>query len=376
MSSVNPSDPSHAISRILVVRSCQHHPEIERILTRSRLPHEVIDDGAVDEVLNRLTAGSLSAGKKILLLRTNKGGFIKQCPATRCYRCCRYRILYIGGGCPMDCSYCILQAYLNQPCITSFVNVEDLTTELKGELNADMQLFLRYGSGEFTDSLALDPITNLSSVLVPLFASQDRALLELKTKSASIDGLKDISHHKNTIVSWSLNSEKIIACEEHGSASLGQRLAAAAQCSSWGYPLAFHFDPIIAHHGWREGYENTIEQLFAAVPANSIKWISMGAFRFMPKLKKIGGERFPYSEIFSHEFITGLDQKKRYFRSLRVELYKHVYDLLKAYADPRTCIYFCMESDEIWHEVMGFVPSDRNGLQAMLDAAAMDRSIG
>lgn len=276
----------------------------------------------------------------------------------------------------MDCSYCILQAYLNQPCITSFVNVEDLTTELKGELNADMQLFLRYGSGEFTDSLALDPITNLSSVLVPLFASQDRALLELKTKSASIDGLKDISHHKNTIVSWSLNSEKIIACEEHGSASLGQRLAAAAQCSSWGYPLAFHFDPIIAHHGWREGYENTIEQLFAAVPANSIKWISMGAFRFMPKLKKIGGERFPYSEIFSHEFITGLDQKKRYFRSLRVELYKHVYDLLKAYADPRTCIYFCMESDEIWHEVMGFVPSDRNGLQAMLDAAAMDRSIG
>ncbi|PIE71820.1 MAG: DNA photolyase, partial [Deltaproteobacteria bacterium] len=39
----------------------------------------------------------------------------------------------------------------------------------------------------------------------------------------------------------------------------------------------------------------------------------------------------------------------------------------KQRAAARTCIYFCMESDEIWQEVMGFVPEEKGGLPLMLD---------
>ncbi len=79
--------------------------------------------------------------------------------------------------------------------------------------------------------------------------------------------------------------------------------------------------------------------------------------------------RFPHSKIYHHEFIEGLDSKQRYFRPLRVQAYKHIYSLIKRFADPLTCIYFCMESDEIWKEVMGFAPGERGGLPRMLDNA-------
>ncbi len=95
----------------------------------------------------------------------------------------------------------------------------------------------------------------------------------------------------------------------------------------------------------------------------------MGAFRFIPSLKEIGIQRFPHSRIYYQEFIEGLDSKSRYFRPNRVKLYKFIYDLLKEQCSDRTCIYFCMESDEIWKEVMGFIPEERGGIPFMLDQA-------
>jgi spore photoproduct lyase len=108
------------------------------------------------------------------------------------------------------------------------------------------------------------------------------------------------------------------------------------------------------------------------VPKEQIVWISMGCLRYLPSLKKIAGQRFPNSRFFQEEFIEGLDGKARYFRSLRVEMYQYLYKQLQQYAAPKTCIYLCMENNEIWQEVFGFIPEDRGGLPAMLDKAAMN----
>ena len=80
--------------------------------------------------------------------------------------------------------------------------------------------------------------------------------------------------------------------------------------------------------------------------------------------------RFPKSRFFYEEFIVGLDGKYRYFRSHRTEMYKHIYKELRKYASDKTCIYMCMESDEIWGEVFGYVPEDKGGLPSMLDKAS------
>jgi spore photoproduct lyase len=96
----------------------------------------------------------------------------------------------------------------------------------------------------------------------------------------------------------------------------------------------------------------------------------MGALRFLPALKNIASGRFPGSRFFHEEFVLGLDNKSRYFRPLRTEMYRFMGQQLSRHLDPDTCLYFCMESDEIWRDVFGFSPEERGGLPAMLDLAA------
>lgn len=360
-------DPSLYVKEIHVEESCLDLPYTQEILKRAKLPFTVIGDREDPQGITGEYPDNLIQGKHHLLLCENRGHFFKPCPGTREYRCCEYQVLNIGMGCPMDCVYCILQAYLNKPWLTFFVNSDDLLSEMETAFIAEPERFFRIGTGEFTDSMGLDRITRLSPQLVEFMAGQKQAVLELKTKSAVIDNLKDLQHNGRTIVAWSLNSTKVMKKEEIRTATLEERLAAAAQCARWGYKLAFHFDPIIDHPGWEEGYKETIIRLFQVVPADKIVWISLGALRYLPALKTIGTNRFPHSRIFYQEFIEGLDNKKRYFRPRRVTLYQHIYSLLQKYAAPQTCIYFCMESDEIWQEVMGYIPEEKGGIPLMLD---------
>ena len=361
-------DPASHISIIHVEPDCIDHPVTKEILFRAgNIPVEVISEDKHRMPDLGFYPKSLTAGKRHLLLSKNRGKFFKPCPGTKEYICCDYQVLNIGMNCPMDCVYCILQAYLNNPYLSFFVNVEDLLNELKEAFVQKPEQFWRIGTGEFTDSLALDRLTGLSPLLVQFMRDKGSAVLELKTKTAVVGNLEGLDHGGRTIVAWSLNSPVIVAGEELRTASLDQRLAAAARCASWGYKLAFHFDPIIYHAGWQDGYAGTIERLFAAVPKENIAWISMGCLRYLPPLKKMAGQRFPNSRFFHEEFIEGLDGKARYFRTLRVEMYQFLYQQLLQYVDPGTCVYLCMENNEIWQVVFGFTPDDRGGLPGMLD---------
>lgn len=49
----------------------------------------------------------------------------------------------------------------------------------------------------------------------------------------------------------------------------------------------------------------------------------------MPSLKSIVEQRFPQSKIVYCEFITGLDNKIRYFKPLRLEFYKKMVAWIK-----------------------------------------------
>ncbi len=363
-------DPARFVTHLHVAEDCLDLPYTKEIINRAQLPVTVVGERGTPQIDGEYP-GNLSAGKRHLLLCRNRGTFFKPCPGTREYRCCNYQVLNIGMNCPMDCVYCILQAYLNNPWLSFFVNIDDLFAELDQALETEPDRFFRIGTGEFTDSLALDSLTRLSPLLVTYMAKRSNAVLELKSKSVSIDNLASLDHGGRTLVAWSLNSPPIMAREEIRTASLDERLQAAKQCAAWGYKLAFHFDPIILHDGWEDGYKYTIGRLFAEVPAESIAWISMGALRYLPSLKQIAAERFPASRFFYQEFIDGLDGKRRYFRTQRVAMYRLIHDELRTYADPRTCIYFCMENDTIWREVFGFAPEDQGGLSAMLD-----RSVG
>ena len=359
-------DPSQYIKHLYVTEECRDNDYAREIITRSGLPVTVIGNRNHPDIPG-LYPDNLSRGKHHLLLCRNRGQFFKPCPATREYTCCEYQVLNVGMGCPMDCVYCILQAYLNNPWISFFVNIEDLFAELDQAFTENPDTFYRIGTGEFTDSLALDSLTALSPLLVNYMRDKQLGVLELKTKSVAIENLQGLDHGGRTVIAWSLNSQAVMEREEIRTASLEERLAAAVTCAEWGYRLAFHFDPIIWHDGWQGGYRETIRRLFAMVPAERIAWISLGALRYLPALKQIAGSRFPASTFFYEEFVDGLDGKSRYFRGQRVEMYKVLVDELLRYAVPETCVYFCMESDNIWQEVFGYSPEQRGGLRTMLD---------
>jgi spore photoproduct lyase len=343
-------------------------------MIRDRLPGiswEIVRDG--QDVYREVSGGSeisesVSRGKEVLFLTLNKGAFVKSCPGTREYTCCGYKILHIGTFCTMDCSYCILQAYFHPPVLQYFLNQEQMLEELDA-LFASGGIH-RVGTGEFTDSMIWEMWTDMSTLLVPKFAGQKRAVLELKSKAVAIDALKSLEHNRKTILSWSLNTPSVIRREERRTASLKARIDAAATCESWGYPLSFHFDPMVIYDGCEKDYEAVIQLLFERIRPESVVWISLGTFRFMPDLKPIIQDRFPESKIAYGEFVTGLDRKMRYFKPLRIALYRHVVRCIRAVA-PNVVVYFCMEDDEVWKESLGFLPSERGGLEKMLDRSAI-----
>lgn len=359
------------LTKLYIHRKVWDNPTVRKIQNRlSDIPCEVVQDGhAVYKAVSNdgEISTSVSMGKKVLFLTENKGAFVKSCPGTREYTCCGYKILHIGTFCTMDCSYCILQAYFHPPVLQYFVNRKRMFEELEALFESPG--IHRVGTGEFTDSMIWEFWTDTTRLLVPKFAAQRRAVLELKTKTTAIDTLKHLDHNQKIITAWSLNTPRVIRMEERGTASLSARIEAAATCESMGYPLAFHFDPMVLYEGCEQDYEAVIRDLFSSIHPENVVWISLGTFRFMPDLKPIIQDRFPESKIVYGEFIPGLDGKMRYFKPLRIALYRHVVRCIRKMA-PNVLVYFCMESDEVWKKSLGFLPSEKGGLEKMLDRSA------
>ncbi len=356
------------IQKIYIDQEVSENPLTRTICDRIKMPAETVESHRQVFAAVSAAGDPVSAGKQVLFLTRNRGAFIKGCPGTREYVCCDYQILHVGTYCSMDCSYCIMQSYFHPPVLQFFVNHEDLLTELD-KLFARNKI-CRIGTGEFTDSLIWDIWTDLSVQLVPAFARQRQAVLELKTKTTRVDKLKTLRHNRKTIVAWSLNTDRIIHEEERGTASLEARIRAAARCQRWGYPLAFHFDPMVLYEKCEADYRKAVAAVFEHVSAANIAWISLGAFRFTPPLKSIVQNRFPASKIVYGEFVPGLDGKQRYFKPLRVELFRKMASWIREYS-PNLPVYLCMEDDEVWRKALGFIPAEKGGLGRMLDESAV-----
>lgn len=353
------------IERIYLDEKAEKDWMAEKILQAfSHLPVERIREKR--ELIKKFLSfpDPLGVGKKHLLITHDYGRRLKPCPGTSKHICCGYYVINPMTNCPMDCSYCVLQVYLNNPFLTLYTNLDELLHEIDLFLSNPDESFLRLGTGELSDSLALESIFPVSQLLILFFAEKERGILELKTKSSNVEPLLHLDHRERTVVSWSLNPPPIIQEEERGTASLEERLEAARRCQKRGYPLGFHFDPVIFDYGWERQYQETIRSLFKVVDPRGVIWISLGGFRCPPKLKGIVEERFPKSRIFLGELFLGKDFKYRYLEDIRVEIYQKMVGWLRE-IDSSLFIYLCMESREVWERVFGWAPEDRDHLNQL-----------
>jgi len=300
----------------------------------------------------------------------NKGAFVKHCPCSPGAVSCGYFNLNTQSGCPFDCSYCILQAYLDDKDQgVFFTNWADLEADLAKFLAENREV--RIGTGELSDSLAFESVRPSARRLLELFRGFPDAVFEFKTKAVAVQALLDVKDPPgNIVVSWSLNPAPLIHGEERLTPSLDQRLQALAAVQAKGYAVGIHFDPLILFPGWREHYRELIRALSRVVRPGRVAWWSLGALRFPPELKR-HIFRHGDSQLFWGELIEGEDKKFRYFMPQRLELFAAVRDWIRADVSAHLPLYLCMEDAHVWREILPGLAPDERAINSHLYEAAL-----
>jgi spore photoproduct lyase len=294
---------------------------------------------------------ALLTGKRTLMIgRTSSfvGRFDGRLgPNVRC--CPYYKLVPLSNGCPYFCTYCYLAfVYRNYaPFIKININYDTMFKQIRKVLAA-VGGKVSFNMGEMLDSLALDHITNLTTMLVPFFAGLSRGYLMLLTKSSNIENLLAVEPNDHTIVSWSLNSRRMIEQYELGTASLSERVEAARKCQQHGYRIRFRIDPGILYPDWREDYADLIEKaLTVVIPEN----ITLGMLRLLPGHFHLAcaayGDRA--RKLWDHSFVRGAsDGKLRYPPKERIEFYTFLIDAIRSF-DKDVSISLCRETPDIWN---------------------------
>lgn len=292
-------------------------------------------------------------GKSTLFLTKQKGRFLKKCPGSVGVVCCNYYTINTISGCPFDCTYCILQNYIeNNPFITAFVNREDMIPEIAHHLSRYPKL--RVGTGELTDSLAIDSVLEESPFFLRMIYEQgweNRITIEFKTKSAEIDTLLE-AHRRypsvDVVVGFSVNIPSITEREEYKTASFERRLLAMRRLQTAGVPVAIHFDPIIMLENLLPAYKQLAKNLFTHLDHRLIRWISLGGYRHTLSLAPLIEKRFSGSLLLAGEmFPSESDNKYRYFQPIRRFFYQEIIHTIQEIF-PSAPFYLCMEKPFLW----------------------------
>lgn len=320
------------------------------------------------EVLARLPAGTKvvdlpegelpPGGRATLFITTRKGPFLKECPCTPGAVECGYRVFSPLMGCPYACSYCFLRFYAPDEPLTLFANFDEGAAEFRAWA-ATVEKPARVGTGEFADSLALDHLTGHAAKIAALVADFPNVLMELKTKSGDPSPLLALPPLPNLIGAWSVNPPGLAKEQEHFAAPVEERIAAAAKVAAEGRPVAFHFDPIILSPGWEEGYAALARAIFAAVPPELVRWISLGTLRFPRRFVDANAHLLRSDPLFFEEFVAGADGKLRYFWPERSKVYRRVAGALREAGGGFARLYLCMEPAAMWESALGVTPEER-----------------
>jgi spore photoproduct lyase len=301
--------------------------------------------------------------QKVSFVET-KGNIVRDCPGTKNHICCGYKTIDLIEGCILSCSYCILKHYMNGEGISVHTDIPYIVSQLETAINGEKTHILRFGTGELSDSLALDRRYRLNKPLMEFFGGNKRALLELKSKWANLDHLlPDLNPY--TVISFSVAPERSIAREERRTSPLHKRLRAARKAQDHGSFVGLHLDPVIIYDGFEKDYEYLIEDIRRLLVPERIIWVSLGLLRFPPKLMDRFIEEGRKALLYG-EFIRGEDGKLRYLKRERIRVYRMLYQLLKG-VDPDLFVYLCMERPDVWAGATGLNLRENEALVGLFD---------
>jgi spore photoproduct lyase len=271
------------------------------------------------------------------------------CPvASEKTRCCNLLTLDAVENCGFDCSYCSIQSFYHGNRVIFDSNFAANLSRLE----LDPSKSYHIGTGQSSDSLMWGNKHGLLDALIRFTESHPNVILELKTKSANIQHLLEAELPPNIICTWSLNTQTVIDHEEHQTASLQRRLAAARKVADAGSIIGFHFHPIVQYAGWRDDYSQIYAQVQEMFEPSEVAMISIGTLTFIkPVLKKIR-ERGIRSKILKMPMIETAG-KLSYPQQTKLELFTHAYSSFSRQWHDGVFFYLCMEDPALWKPVFG-----------------------
>ncbi len=365
----NKKNNFYKFKKIYIENKFKNHSNVKRILSGlEKIPIEYVDN-LFDLIKSSPFIYDPNEKSKVLFLGGIRGDILKKCPGSHGHICCNYSVINLYVGCPLNCTYCILQEYLNQPFIIINVDIENIFQELKNVFKKSNKFF-RIGTGELGDSLVYDYLTGFSKDFINFFSNYPENIFEFKTKTNFINNILEIDSPGNIVIGFSLNPEIIINKQEGLSSSLFERLEAAKQLIKKGYSISLHFDPIINIINFEKEYYNLIKIIFKYISVTDIAWISLGTFRYLPGLKKMIEYNYPDSNILNDEFVLCADKKYRYFKSIRLVLYKKIINCIRMF-DENLLIYLCMESPAVWKNALGYLPFKEDKLNLIFKGSVI-----
>jgi len=289
---------------------------------------------------------------RILYVEDGDGELIEKCPGTLYSKCCNYYVIKNIINCPMACSYCYLQTFLNQDYITVYSNIESILTSL--DKKAEQMGKIRIGTGEYSDSLALEAQTGYTEFLTDYCQDKPCITMEFKTKYTGIDPF--INKTGNIIYGVTLEPEEIRQEEERGTGSIRERIDLLIKAIDMNCKVAMHFDPVLFTMDYRELYNSLIEEIYKKIAEKYIAYISLGCMRFSRGLPGSVINKFPASRILQGEYVLCIDSKYRYPREIRVQIFRCILEMIrKRYK--HAPVYLCMENKLVWSQVYKNWPS-------------------
>jgi spore photoproduct lyase len=324
-----------------VERTCNLYPEA-RVEERLDMPHNRMGLGGQDPL------GLHQAGKHTLVF--GELGTAVRFSEERGNACPNYWHFSPYGFCPYGCRYCYLAGTPGvrfSPSVKIYVNLPEMLSEIDriaGRERTPTAFYL----GKLQDSLALDPLTAYSTVLVPFFAQHPWARLTLLTKSAYVDRLLDLEHRGHSILSWSVNPPEVSAAFEENVPSIDERLEAMRLVAGRGYPVRAIMMPIIPIDGWEEAYAAFTERLLRIVPIQRLTLGGICIYRNARDLmERKMGMRNAVSEHVATTSRDSGDGRARYSRDLRHRAYSLIIGSARRLR-PDLEIALCLEEQALW----------------------------
>ncbi|BDU50471.1 SPL family radical SAM protein [Haliovirga abyssi] len=329
---------------IFITEDIKNYKKGQEILSKISDYKVVKDKNEFIEIIKKQNLSYIDE-KKNMFFGVKKGKFLKQYYLDKNFVGIKeeYYLTY-ENNCPFNCLYCYLRDYYQHGAYMFYVNIEDMFLELDN--------FKEKGSmiscGIVNDSLVYDNITNINSDLINYFRNRDDIKLEIRSKSNNIKNLLNIDPSDSVIVSFTFSPQEIIDKYELGTSNLDERIEAAYKLQNIGYNIGIRIDPIIAVTDFEIYYNNMLEKIFSTLDRKKIINIGIGGLRYKKGLKKKVLKEVK-TDLFFNEIIVGIDGKERYFKPLRIKMYRLIVNKIREYGN--FDIYLGMEPKYVWDEV-------------------------